>query len=120
VSPDRPATTAARTCHSRRIGHWGLIVRSTVRVTGLRASFEGRRAPVRRTTRNGRQAYVVTINMRGLRHGIYTGRVRYRLTRLSTGSSRRWTKVHHWRVCYGHNPEGGLPEGHNQFPLTIL
>jgi hypothetical protein len=90
-----------------------------VRISRVRVTFEGVRVPVRRSTFRGRPVYKATIDMTGLKRGIYTGRVRYRITTRSTGKSRNWTKVQSWRPCYG-NPEGGRNEGHNQFTTTIL
>jgi hypothetical protein len=99
-------------CTSKRGTHWALIVRRTVRVSGLRATFERKTAPVRRTTVRGRVAYVVTINMRGLRRGIYVARVRYRIT--ARGVTRRNTRIQYFRACYS---KGDSP---NRWTTTIL
>jgi hypothetical protein len=92
------------------------VVRRTVRVTGLRATFEGKPASVRRGTVRGRVAYVVTINMRGLRRGIYVARVRYRISdpRVQAGRSHRSTRVQFFRACY---QKGDSP---NTLTTTIL
>jgi len=117
--PGEPGTTAPA-CVSNRTGQWRLLARTVrVRISNVRVSFEGNRLPIRRSTFNGRPVFKATIDMTGLRRGIYTGRVRYTITTRSTGRSRRWTKVHHWRVCYG-NPKRGGREGHNAFTTTIL
>jgi hypothetical protein len=104
---------------SRRTAHWRLTVRKAFRVTNLRATFEGVRAPVEQGIRRGRQSFRVTIEMTGLRRGEYVARVRYRLTRTSTGQSRSRTRIHYYRPCYG-NPKGGGLEGPNTNRITIL
>jgi hypothetical protein len=93
-------------------------VRRSVRVTALRATFEGVRARVRKGTYRGRIAYRVRIDMRGLNRGIYTARAVYRIS-VRGGAVRRGTQVHHFRPCYG-NPKGGGPEGPNRFPIQII
>jgi len=82
-------------------------------VTNLRASFEGVRAPVTRSTRRGRQVFVVRIDMSGLQRGIYVARVRYRI------DGRRSTRIHYFRPCVG-NPKGGRREGPNRIEVTVL
>ena len=120
--PAGPPGPAARICRSIRDTTWLLVVRNSVRVTNLRASFEGVRAPVRRTTVQGRVAYRVSIDASGLQRGVYVARVRYRIAR-RTGSTagifRNSTRVQYWRPCFG-NPKGGLKEGLNRFTTTIL
>lgn len=116
--PQGPAGPVPAICRSKRTATWLLVVRRTVRVTNLRASFEGVSAPTRRTTVRGRQAYRVTIDMTGLPRGIYVARVRYRIAR-GGSASRAWTRIHYYRGCYG-NPKGGGLEGPNQFTTTIL
>jgi hypothetical protein len=60
----------------------------------------------------------VTINLSGLPRGVYTARVRYRV---SIRGSRffRNTKVSHRRACYG-NVRGGFGEGLNRFPIALI
>jgi len=118
-APGRSVATAV--CTSSRTARWVLVVRRSVRVRNVTASFEGRRAPIRRRTLGGRVSYVVTIDATGLNRGIYTARVRYRIANpaVNGGRERRFTKVHYYRPCYG-NPKGGLREGANQFSRTIL
>ncbi len=103
-------------CSSRRVSRWVLVVRKSVKVTGFRASVEGRRASFTRgRTRGGRVRYTVRINLRGVtKPGIYVARVRYRL------NGKRNTKIHFFRACFGSNPLGGLPEHPNRFAITIL
>jgi hypothetical protein len=57
--------------------------------------------------------YRVTIDMSGLRRGVYVARVRYRI------DGQRSTRIHYYRACTG-NPKGGGPEGPNRFPVTVL
>jgi hypothetical protein len=105
-------------CTSRRLGTWTLVVRRSVSVTGLRASFEGVSARVTKGTYRGRVAYRVRIDMRGLHRGTYTARANYRIS-VRGGAVRRGTNVHYFRPCYG-NPKGGGPEGMNRFPIQII
>lgn len=116
-----PSGPATQICTSNRVARWILVVRNSVTVTRVQASFEGVRAPIRRRTLGGRVSYVVTINASGLVRGIYTARVRYLISNpaVNGGKFRRFTKVHYYRPCYG-NPKGGLREGANQFQRTIL
>jgi len=97
---------------------WLLVVRSVVRVSNLRATFENKPVAVRRHAPvRGRTAYQVTIDLTGLRRGVYFARVKYVLTNLRgprAGESHKWTKVHLYRACYG---KLGDP---NQFTTTIL
>ena len=120
--PAGPPGPTPRICRSVRDATWLLVVRNSVRVTNLRASFEGVRADVTRTTVRGRQAYRVNIELAGLQRGVYVGRVRYRIAR-RTGSTagifRNNTRVQYWRVCTG-NPKGGIKEGLNRLSTTIL
>ena len=117
-----PRGPAATVCRSERDATWLLVVRNSVRVTNLRASFEGVRAPVRRLRVAGRVAYRVSIDASGLQRGVYVARVRYRIAR-TTGSTagqfRNNTRVQYWRVCFG-NPKDGLKEGLNRLTTTIL
>ena len=119
--PVRPVPPP-RTCRSTRDATWLLVVRNSVRVTSLRASFEGVRARVTRTTVRGRRAYRVNIDLSGLQRGVYVGRVNYRIAR-TTGSTagqfRNNTRVQYWRVCFG-NPKDGLKEGLNRLTTTII
>jgi hypothetical protein len=120
VGPQGPPGPAATTCISQRVARWRLLARSVrVRISNVRVSFEGNRVRTTRRSFRGRTVYFARIDMSGLRHGIYTGRVRYVITNRATGVSHRWTKVHHWRTCYG-NPKGGGSQGHNAFTTTIL
>jgi len=90
-------------------------------VTGLRASFEGVPAKTERGIRQGRRAYRVTIDMRGLNRGLYVARVRYRIDPDRSGPrrARNATRVHFYRACTG-NPKGGGSEGPNDQGITIL
>lgn len=106
-------------CSSTRVAHWRLVVRKGHRVRALRGSFEGVRADVERGVRRGRRAFRVEIDMTGLPKGIYVARVRFRI---DTGNGRgfhRSTRVHLFRTCVG-NIKGGLGEGPNRLPITIL
>jgi hypothetical protein len=91
-----------------------VIVAKGHHITALRASFEGVRAKVTRSkTRGGRAVYFVRVDLRGLTKGLYVARIRYRL------NGHRDTKVHYYRACTG-NPKGGLGEGPNRFPATVI
>jgi hypothetical protein len=57
--------------------------------------------------------------MTGLRRGLYVARVRYQITRQSTGQTRFRTRIHYYRACEG-NPKGGGLEGPNTNRITIL
>jgi len=100
-------------CSSGRTARWRLVVRRGHRVTNLRASFEGVRAPVRTGTRRGRQFFVVQIDMSGLQRGIYVARVRYRI------DGRRSTQIPCSRACGG-TPKGGLREGPTRLEVTVI
>jgi hypothetical protein len=116
VNPLLPETV---TCVSSRTAKWRVIVRRSHRVRNLRAFFEGSRTPVRKTrTRNGRVMYVVTIDLSGLPRGVYTARVRYRVSNRGR-AFRRGTNVSHRRTCYG-NVRGGFGEGLNRFPIAVI
>ena len=112
---------------STRIAKWRVIVRKSIRINNVRFTFEGTKAPFKReTTKNGRRMFVVTIDMKGLKHGVYVARVKYRFVRrpgapLSEAQrpSVPRRKVHYFRACYG-NPKGGLGEGMNPYPVTLL
>jgi len=114
--PGRTPRTA--TCVSSRVATWVLVVRKTHRIRGIRGSFEGTRARVRRSTFKGRFAYKIRIDMHGLKHGIYVAKARYRVSK-NGGAFRRSQRVHYYRACYG-NPKGGGVQGPNRFPVTIL
>jgi len=106
-------------CASTRTARWRVIVVRSHRVRGLRAFFEGSRTPVTRgRTPNGRVMYTVRINLSGLPRGVYTARVRYRVS-VRGGSFRRGTHVSHRRACYG-NVRGGFGEGLNRFPIALI
>lgn len=81
-------------------------------MTNLRATFEGKRAPVRRTRIRGRDAYRVTIRMVGLKRGLYVARVRYNVT--VNGRTHRSTRVQYFRGCY---QKGDSP---NRLTRTVL
>jgi hypothetical protein len=105
-------------CRSTRAVSWLLVERSTVRITGLTATFENRPVQVRsHPPVRGRVAHQVTIDLTGLSKGIYFARVRYVIhyqRGARAGTSRKWTKVHAYRPCYA---KLGDP---NQFTTTIL
>ena len=106
-------------CLSTRSAIWRVIVLRTHRVVGLRAFFEGSPAPVTRSrTRNGRVLYTVRINLEGLPRGIYTARVRYRVS-VRGRAFRRGTNISLRRTCYG-NVRGGFGEGTNRFPIALI
>ena len=106
-------------CVSGRTALWRVIVVRTHRVIGLRAFFEGSPTPVTRTrTRGGRVMYRVRINLSGLPRGVYTARVKYRVS-VRGGAFRRGTHVSHRRACYG-NVRGGYGEGLNRFPIALI
>lgn len=69
-------------------------------MTSFKATFNGEKAKVTRThTKGGRRMFVVRIDMRGLKFGVYNARVRYRLA----GDHRKFprSKVHLYRACGG-------------------
>jgi hypothetical protein len=114
-----PLLPSSVTCVSSRTAKWRVIVLRNHRVRNLRAFFEGSRTPVRKTrTRNGRVMYVVTIDLSGLPRGVYTARVRYRVS-VRGRAFRRGTNVSHRRTCYG-NVRGGFGEGLNRFPIAVI
>jgi hypothetical protein len=91
-----------------------LVVRRDVTVTNLRALVEGVGTTfVKSRTRDGRVKYTVAVDLKGLRAGVYTARVRYRV------DGRRNTKIHLFRTCT-FNPKGGRPEHLNRFAITVL
>jgi hypothetical protein len=116
--PGGPQGPAAPICSSTRTVNWLLVERSTIRITGLTATFENKPVQVRsHAPVRGRTAHQVTIDLSGLRRGIYFARVRYVIhyqRGARAGQSRKWTKVHAYRACYG---KLGDP---NQFTTTIL
>jgi hypothetical protein len=113
---DAPAVEA---CASGRVARWRVIVIRTHRVVGLRAFFEGSPTPFTRgRTRNGRVMYTVQINLSGLPRGVYTARVRYRVS-VRGRSFRRGTNISIRRACYG-NVRGGFGEGLNRFPIALI
>ena len=97
---------------------WRLVVKRNHRVRSFRARTEGRVAPVERGIRRGRRAFRVRVNLGGLPRGIYTVRVRYRVS-VNGGRFRANTKIHYYRTCYG-NPLGAQIEGPNRFQITVL
>lgn len=116
-APGPPGSTPdTAVCVSKRQTHWLIIVRKLVTVTGLRATFNAKPAAFRRTRVRNRVAYIVAVNMTGLKRGIYVARVRYRISdpRIRDGRSFRWTKIQYFRACYA---KGDSP---NQFTTTIL
>jgi hypothetical protein len=120
VGPAGPRGTDAPTaCASGRTARWRVIVVRTHRVVGLRAFFEGSPTPFTRgLTPNGRVMYTVQINLSGLPRGVYTARVRYRVS-VRGRSFRRGTNVSIRRACYG-NVRGGFGEGLNRFPIALI
>ena len=110
---------APAACASGRTARWRVIVVRTHRVIGLRAFFEGSPTPVTRArTPGGRVMYTVRIDLSGLPRGVYTARVKYRVS-VRGGAFRRGTHVSHRRACYG-NVRGGYGEGLNRFPIALI
>ena len=112
-------TDAPEACISGRIARWRVIVVRTHRVRNLRAFFEGSPTPVTRTrTRGGRVMYVVRINLSGLPRGVYTARIRYRVS-VRGHPFRRGTRISYRRACYG-NVRGGYGEGLNLVSIALI
>ena len=96
-----------------------MIVVRTHRVRNLRAFFEGSPTPISRTrTRGGRVMYIVRIDLSGLPRGVYTARIRYRVS-VRGRPFRRGTNISIRRACYG-NVRGGFGEGLNRFPIALI
>ena len=117
-------------CVSTAVRQWRIIQRTNIRVRILSTRFEGVLAPrTRGTTPGGRTFWRVRINMRGLTKGVYVAKVRYRIVSRNRaardpgafGRPSRLVRrqVHYFRACYQGLP-GGIAEGLNQYPVTLL
>jgi hypothetical protein len=60
----------------------------------------------------------VRIDLRGLGHGVYGGRIFYRVS-VNGRRAVRNTQVHLFRTCYG-NVRGGIAAGLNRIPYTPI
>jgi hypothetical protein len=113
AGPQGPPGTTPSSCVSARKTTWLLVVRKVATVTRLRASFNGKPTRVRRLEIRGRKAYRVTVDMTGLKHGVYVARVRYRIS-VRGSRTRNSTRVQLFRACYA---KGDSP---NRWTTTII
>ena len=125
------ATPQTAECVSTSVRRWRIVVRRNIRVRISSIRFEGVRAPFTQgRTRTGRVIYTVRINMRGLTKGVYVAKVRYRIVARQPRAGTDPTvfgrnpnlvrrKVHYFRACYRGLP-GGIAEGLNDYPITLL
>lgn len=95
---------------SGRVAKLRIKARAGHVVRHLRVRLEGRRQALRRV---GRGEWIATINLRGLRRGVYSARVIARV------DGARVTCTHLYRVLYG-NPRGGKGESLNSHPVVRL
>lgn len=106
----------APVCVSKRIAHLGIFVKAGSKVTKLRTTFEGIKAPVRKVSK---RQYRMTIDMRGLTKGVYAARITATVDPPGPERARKWFKIQKYRPCYG-NPKGGLAESLNDFKTIRL
>ena len=95
---------------SKRVAKLRVKARAGHVVRQLRVTLEGRRQKIRRVRRG---EWIATIDLRGLRRGVYSARVGARVDGV------RVTCTHLYRVLYG-NPRGGKGESLNSHPVVRL
>lgn len=122
-APGAPGTTTIierqitpPVCVSTRVAKLRIFVKKGSRVTNLRTTFEGVKAPLVKTSA---REYVMTVDMRGLTKGIYAARVTAKVDPPGRERARKWLKIQKYRSCYG-NPKGGKPESLNDFKTIRL
>jgi hypothetical protein len=95
---------------SRRVAKLRIVARTGHTIRHLRVNLEGRAAQVKRT---GPRTWIATIDLRGLRRGIYAAHVTARV------NDRTVKRAHLYRVLYG-NPRGGAKSGPNSSSVVRL
>jgi hypothetical protein len=113
VSGSRPSSGGVlgqSVVSSKRVAKLRIKARAGHFVRHLRVNVEGRRAKVRRVRRG---EWIATIDLRGLRRGVYAARVTARV------DGRRVTCTHLYRVLFG-NPRGGKGESLNSHAIVRL
>ena len=109
-SPPSAGVLGESAVSSGRVAKLRIKARAGHVVRHLRVGVEGRRAKVRRV-RQGE--WIATIDLRGLRRGVYAARVTARV------DGRRFTCTHLYRVLFG-NPRRGKGESLNSHAIVRL